>query len=81
MPDKVTYSGTNSQGNHYCNRQSDSGDRGYHYSNTNGSYYYQNTNGSKYYNSGSGYTQYTSPAGSTTQTYSSPSGSSKSGKK
>jgi hypothetical protein len=32
MPDKVTSSGTNSQGNHYCNRQSDSGGRGYHYS-------------------------------------------------
>ncbi|KLT42543.1 hypothetical protein CC85DRAFT_285457 [Cutaneotrichosporon oleaginosum] len=52
MPDHITYRGTNSQGNSYDNRVSDSGGRGYHYSNTNGSYYYQNTNGSQYYNSG-----------------------------
>ncbi|KAJ7582655.1 hypothetical protein C8J56DRAFT_955385 [Mycena floridula] len=60
-----TGSGTNSQGNHYCSRATDSGNTGYHYSNSNGSYYYANTNGSTYYNSGSGYSQYTSPSGQT----------------
>ncbi|KAK7688976.1 hypothetical protein QCA50_007667 [Cerrena zonata] len=64
----VTNSGTNSQGNHYCSRtDNNSGNSGYHYSNSNGSYYYQNTNGSTYYNSGTGYSQYTSPGGQTTK--------------
>ncbi|TXT13084.1 hypothetical protein VHUM_01485 [Vanrija humicola] len=52
MPDKITYRGTNSQGNSYDNRVDSSGNTGYHYSNTNDSYYYKNTNGSTYYNSG-----------------------------
>nr|GAT57363.1 predicted protein [Mycena chlorophos] len=47
----VTGSGTNSSGNHYCNREYSNGS-GYHYSNTNGSYYYSNPNGSTYYNNG-----------------------------
>ncbi|KAJ7455309.1 hypothetical protein B0H11DRAFT_251627 [Mycena galericulata] len=37
----VTGSGTNSQGNHWCNRESSAGS-GYHYSNSDGSYYYSN---------------------------------------
>ncbi|KZP22530.1 hypothetical protein FIBSPDRAFT_858047 [Athelia psychrophila] len=61
----VTSSGSNDQGNHYCNRVDSAGNPGYHYSNTNGSYYYQNTNGSTYYNSGAGYAQYTNPSGYT----------------
>ncbi|KAF8071800.1 hypothetical protein FPV67DRAFT_1482762 [Lyophyllum atratum] len=62
---KYTGSGTNSQGNHYCSRQdSNTGNSGYHYSNTNGSYYYQNTNGSTYYNDGAGSSRYTSANGS-----------------
>lgn len=32
MPDQITYRGTNSQGNSYDNRVSDSGSKGYHYS-------------------------------------------------
>ncbi|KAJ7158586.1 hypothetical protein C8R46DRAFT_1109613 [Mycena filopes] len=61
----VTSSGTNSQGNHYCHRESDSGG-GYHYSNNDGSYYYSNSNGSTYYNNGAadgGSSTYTSPSG------------------
>jgi len=58
----ITNSGTNSQGNHYCHRETSEGG-GYHYSNNDGSYYYQNSNGSKYYNDGSGYSRYTNPSG------------------
>jgi hypothetical protein len=64
----VTSSGTNSQGNHYCHRETDNSS-GYHYSNKDGSYYYSNPNGSKYYNSGGGYSQYTSPSGKTSKSY------------
>ncbi|KAJ5118170.1 uncharacterized protein N7515_010393 [Penicillium bovifimosum] len=63
----VTGSGTNSQGNHYCNRDygsSASNQNSYHYSNTNGSYYYSNPNGSTYYSSPSGQGTYTPPSGS-----------------
>ncbi|OAA81669.1 hypothetical protein LEL_01214 [Akanthomyces lecanii RCEF 1005] len=70
MPDSYTHksSGTNSQGNHYCARDSGSSaanDNSYHYSNTDGSYYYSNPNGSTYHNDGQGNTTYTSPSGST----------------
>ncbi|KAG8724009.1 hypothetical protein FRC09_000817 [Ceratobasidium sp. 395] len=61
-----TGSGTNSQGNHYCNRDygpSAPNQNSYHYSNTNGSYYYNNPDGSTYYNSGGGYVNYTNPSG------------------
>ena len=38
-------SGTNSQGNHYCDRGGGQAEGGaYHYSNQSGSYYYQNSN-------------------------------------
>ncbi|KAL2043621.1 hypothetical protein N7G274_003928 [Stereocaulon virgatum] len=57
----ITSSGTNSQGNHLCNRDytPSLGDtavnkNAYHYSNQNGSYYYSNPDGTKYYNDGKG---------------------------
>ncbi|ORY08098.1 hypothetical protein K493DRAFT_180166, partial [Basidiobolus meristosporus CBS 931.73] len=58
------YSGTNSQGNHYCHRGESTAPGGnYHYSNTDGSYYYQNSNGSTYYgNPNTGEAHY-SPSG------------------
>ncbi|KAF9999051.1 hypothetical protein BGZ79_007326 [Entomortierella chlamydospora] len=61
MSNNHYYSGTNSQGNHYCNRGESTAPGGsYHYSNTNGSYYYQNSNGSTYYsNPNTGYKSYT----------------------
>ena len=64
-PNNVQYSGTNSYGNHYCNRGESTASGGsYHYSNTNGSYYYQNSNGSTYYsNPNTGYAKYTPPSG------------------
>ncbi|KAJ5989540.1 hypothetical protein N7481_004750 [Penicillium waksmanii] len=70
MPDKsykITSTGQNDQGNHYCHR--DFGDsapnqNSYHYSNQDGSYYYSNSNGSKYYNDGQGSSKYTAPSGS-----------------
>ncbi|KAI0923439.1 hypothetical protein AcW1_006403 [Taiwanofungus camphoratus] len=65
----VTSTGTNSQDNHYCHRDTPSGSSGYHYSNTNGSYYYSNPDGSTYYNSGSGYSQYTSQGGDVSESY------------
>ncbi|KAF9116093.1 hypothetical protein BGX27_004891 [Mortierella sp. AM989] len=57
----IRNSGTNGQGNHYCNRGDSTAPGGsYHYSNNNGSYYYQNSNGSTYYNNPStGYVKYT----------------------
>ncbi|KZF20423.1 hypothetical protein L228DRAFT_285131 [Xylona heveae TC161] len=58
----VTGSGTDSQGNHYCNRDygaSAPNQNSYHYSNNNGSYYYSNPDGSTYYNSGNGHSKYT----------------------
>ncbi|KAI7823644.1 hypothetical protein BC939DRAFT_451570 [Gamsiella multidivaricata] len=60
----IRNSGTNSQGNHYCNRGESAAPGGsYHYSNTNGSYYYQNTSGSTYYNNpNTGYVKYTPPS-------------------
>ncbi|KAI1796928.1 hypothetical protein LXA43DRAFT_985176 [Ganoderma leucocontextum] len=61
----VTSRGTNSQGNSYDHRVSESGGHGYHYSNRDGSYYYSNTDGSKYYNCGDGYARYTPSGGST----------------
>ncbi|KAF9352912.1 hypothetical protein BGX26_009304 [Mortierella sp. AD094] len=63
MSNNHYYSGTNSQGNHYCNRGESTAPGGsYHYSNTNGSYYYQNSNGSTYYsNPNTGYKSYTPP--------------------
>ncbi|KAF8504627.1 hypothetical protein F5888DRAFT_1605037 [Russula emetica] len=64
---QVTSSGTNSQGNDYDHRVSESGGHGYHYSNNDGSYYYQNTDGSKYYNSGDGYASYTPSEGQASQ--------------
>ncbi|KAN0125750.1 hypothetical protein V8E52_000957 [Russula decolorans] len=63
----VTSSGTNSQGNDYDHRVTESGGHAYHYSNNDGSYYYQNTNGSTYYNSGDGDTRYTSSEGQVSQ--------------
>ncbi|KAK7953494.1 hypothetical protein PG996_014389 [Apiospora saccharicola] len=63
---KITSSGVNSQGNHYCHR--DYGDavpnrNNYHYSNRDGGYYYKNPNGSTYYNDGRGKSTYTAPNG------------------
>ncbi|OJJ86027.1 uncharacterized protein ASPGLDRAFT_33930 [Aspergillus glaucus CBS 516.65] len=68
----TTGTGTNSQGNHYCNRDYGNGANSYHYSNTlpsfpvlastNGSYYYSNPDGSKYYNNGQGSSVYTPPS-------------------
>ncbi|KAK8136777.1 hypothetical protein PG984_004717 [Apiospora sp. TS-2023a] len=63
---KITSSGINSQGNHYCHR--DYGDsvpnrNNYHYSNRDGGYYYKNPNGSTYYNDGRGRSTYTAPDG------------------
>ncbi|ODH26157.1 hypothetical protein ACO22_04791 [Paracoccidioides brasiliensis] len=59
-------SGTNSQGNHYCSRDYDSGaanSNSYHYSNSNGSYYYSNPSGSTYYNNGKGSFTFTATSG------------------
>ncbi|KAJ3094754.1 hypothetical protein HDU97_007627 [Phlyctochytrium planicorne] len=56
-------SGTNSQGNHYCDRGSGNAQGGsYHYSNNDSSYYYQNSNGSTYYKSSGGEATYTPPS-------------------
>ncbi|KAF8905063.1 hypothetical protein CPB84DRAFT_1676981 [Gymnopilus junonius] len=62
---KYTGSGTNSQGNHWCSRQTDSGDTGYHYSNKDDSYYYKNPDRSTYFENGKGDAKYTSPSGQT----------------
>ncbi|EON64260.1 hypothetical protein W97_03491 [Coniosporium apollinis CBS 100218] len=60
----VTRSGTNSQGNHYCNRDYGPGAAdSYHYSNRDGSYFYQNPDGSTYYNNGKGYAKFEKPDG------------------
>ncbi|GAA6050640.1 hypothetical protein JCM3770_000867 [Rhodotorula araucariae] len=62
---QTSSSGTNSQGNHYCDRDYGNGSNSYHYSNNDGSYYYSNSDGSKYYNSGDGgYASYTKSDGS-----------------
>ncbi|KAJ7261807.1 hypothetical protein B0H12DRAFT_1013233 [Mycena haematopus] len=58
----ITSTGTNSQGNHYCHRESSAGS-GYHYSNSDGSYYYSNPNGSTYHNNGKESSTYTTPSG------------------
>ncbi|KAF8510852.1 hypothetical protein JB92DRAFT_2791607 [Gautieria morchelliformis] len=58
---KITSSGTNHQGNHYCSRDygsSAANSNSYHYSNTDGSYYYSNPDGSTYYNNGKDYANY-----------------------
>ncbi|KAK9670741.1 hypothetical protein K7432_017542 [Basidiobolus ranarum] len=59
------YSGTNSQGHHYCHRGDSTAPGGnYHYSNSDGSYYYQNANGSTYYASpNTGTAWYSPPSG------------------
>ncbi|KAK8034868.1 hypothetical protein PG993_009863 [Apiospora rasikravindrae] len=63
---KVTSSGVNSQGNHYCHRDYGSSvpnRNNYHYSNRNRGYYYRNPDGSTYYDDGRGRNIYTAPNG------------------
>ncbi|KNE54396.1 hypothetical protein AMAG_17668 [Allomyces macrogynus ATCC 38327] len=61
-------SGTNSSGNHWCNRgESKAGGNAYHYSNSDGSYYYRNNDGSRYYNNGKGFAKYTPPSSSSSR--------------
>ncbi|KAJ5937067.1 hypothetical protein N7466_003517 [Penicillium verhagenii] len=68
----ITESGTNSQGNHYSNRDygpDAPNQNSYHYSNKDGSYYYSNPNGSTYYNDGKGSAVYTPPDSSNSDNY------------
>ncbi|KAG2421828.1 hypothetical protein HFD88_005804 [Aspergillus terreus] len=66
-----TGSGTNSQGNHWCSRDTSrtrkflsTDDRRVELRrSSNGSYYYSNSNGSTYYHNGKGDSVYTPPGG------------------
>ncbi|KAK8065497.1 hypothetical protein PG997_012244 [Apiospora hydei] len=63
---RITSSGVNSQGNHYCHRDYGSSvpnRNNYHYSNRDGGYYYRNPDGSTYYDNGRGRSIYTAPNG------------------
>ncbi|KAG6828619.1 hypothetical protein H0H92_007264 [Tricholoma furcatifolium] len=62
--------GINTQGNTWRTRvENITGNRGYHYSNRNGSYYYKNPDGSRYYNDGFGNSKYTPPSGEPKTSY------------
>ncbi|RPD74919.1 hypothetical protein L226DRAFT_535136 [Lentinus tigrinus ALCF2SS1-7] len=65
----VTSRGTNDYGNRWDNRVTENGQRGYHYSNQDGSYYYKNPDGSRYYKSRDGYSRHTSTSGKVTQKF------------